>query len=108
MKTSVFYRMIKAPNNHQFSGLYAIEKVYINANSIVKKEIVKEWDLRILTEAALARFGGTAAYDEYEADFGTPVDMTAAVSTVVPARSKEELALTPRKLKKELRFKPEV
>jgi hypothetical protein len=107
-KTSVFYRMVKAQKPHPFAGLYAIEKIYVNAGAITKKEIVKEWDLRILTEAALARFGGTSAYDEYQADNGEPEDMTDHPSgAVTPPRSPEELALTKRKLSQELKFKPE-
>lgn len=107
-KTSVFYRIVKAPKEHQFAGLYAIEKIFIQSNTITKKEIVKEWDLRILTEAALARFGGVAAYEEYTADNGEPEDLTGVASgPVVSPRSAAELALNKTKLKKELKFKPE-
>ncbi len=107
-KTQVFYRMVKAPKSHQFAGLYAIEKVYITDNSISKKEIVKEWDLRILTEAALARFGGTQAYDEYTAEAGEPKDKTEVPSgPVVAPRNPKDLALNSKKLKQELKFKPE-
>lgn len=106
-KTSVFYRIVKAPKGHQFAGLYAIEKIYIQGGSITKKEIVKEWDLRILTEAALARFGGVAAYDEYVADNGDPEDATHVPSEVVAPRDPKELKLTKRSLSKELKFKPE-
>lgn len=106
-KTQIFYRMVKAPKGHPFAGLYAIEKVYVQSNAITKKEIVKEWDLRILTEASLARFGGVAAYDEYTSDNGEPEDKTGVESTVTTPRSPEELKLTKTTLKKELKFKPE-
>lgn len=107
-KANVFYRIIKAPKSHPFSGLYAVEKITIRGGAITEKEIVKEWDLRILTEAALARFGGSMAYDEYTADNGEPEDASGIPqSTVVAPRSPEELALTKRKLNKELRFRPE-
>lgn len=102
-KTSVYYRVVKAPKGHQFPGLYAVEKIFITAGKIDKKEIVKEWDLRILAEAALARFGGVAAYDEYVADNGEPEDKTDMKSVVVAPRTPEELALTKRKLAKELK-----
>ena len=105
-KTSVFFRMIKAVKPHPFAGLYAVEKIYIKAGAIVKKEIVKEWDLRILTEASLARFGGTQAYDEYTSDNGEPEDMSGmAESKVETPRTPEELALTKRKLNQELKGK---
>lgn len=106
-KTQVFYRIVKAPKGHVFAGLYAIEKIYIQGGAITKKEIVKEWDLRILTEAALARFGGVTAYDEYTADNGEPEDKTESKSDVVAPRDPKELKLTSAKLKKELKFKPE-
>lgn len=102
-KTSVYYRVVKAGKSHPFSGLYAIEKIYIQGGSIEKKEIVKEWDLRILTEAALGRFGGVAAYDEYVADNGEPKDRTSIKSDVVAPRTPEELGLTKKKLAAELK-----
>lgn len=106
-KTSVFYRCVKAPKGHPFSGMYAVEKIYIQVGAIVKKEIVKEWDLRILVEAALARFGGVAAYDEYTADNGEPEDLTEVHSVVVAPRTPAELKLNKTKLKQELKLKPE-
>lgn len=105
-KTSVFYRIVKAVKPHPFAGLYAIEKIYVRAGAITKKEIAKEWDLRILTEAALARFGGVSAYDEYTADNGEPEDMSGTQSgEVVAPRTPEELALNKRKLNQELKGK---
>lgn len=103
-KTSVYYRIVKAGRNHQFPGLYAVEKIYIQGTEITKKEIVKEWDLRLLTEAALSRFGGVAAYDEYVADNGEPIDKTNIVSEVVPPRTPEELKLNKTKLKQEMKL----
>lgn len=102
--TSVYFRIVKAGHTHPFAGLYAVEKLYLKGGAIVEKEIVKEWDLRILTEAALARFGGSSAFDEYKADNGEPEDLTGKTSPEeVAARTAEELALTKRKLVKELR-----
>jgi len=105
-KSTAFYRIVKAPKAHPFSGLYAVEKIIVKGRAITTKEIVKEWDLRILTEAALGRFGGSMAYDEYTADNGEPEDMTGLTpSSVVAPRTAEELALTKRKLSKELKGK---
>ncbi len=106
MATSVYFRVVKAAKGHPFSGLYAVEKLYIKGGAIFEKEIVKEWDLRILTEAALARFGGSAAFDEYKADNGEPEDLTEKPSGIeVKARTPEELALTKNKLTRELKLK---
>lgn len=107
-KTQVFYRIVKAPRAHPFAGLYAIEKIFIQSGAITKKEIVKEWDLRILTEAALARFGGVTAYDEYTSDNGEPEDKTGVESgTVTAPRDPSELKLNKRNLAKELKLKPQ-
>lgn len=106
VKTSVYFRIVKAGKGHPFSGLYAVEKLIIKAGAIVDKEIVKEWDLRILAEAALARFGGSQAFDEYKADNGEPEDLTdKASSEEVKARTPEELKLTKNKLTRELKLK---
>jgi hypothetical protein len=106
MATSVFFRVVKAPKSHPFSGLYAVEKVYVKGGAIVEKELVHEWDLRILSEAALARFGGSSAYDAYVFDNGEPEDETGKPeSKVVPARTPEELNLTKNKLTRELKLK---
>jgi len=105
--TAVFYRIVKAPKGHPFAGLYAVEEVYVKAGAIVKKEIVHEWDLRIISESTLAKLGGSAAFDGYKYDNGEPEDLTGTVSAPeVKARTKEELKdLTARKLANELRLK---
>jgi hypothetical protein len=105
--TSVFFRVVRAPKGHPFSGLYAVEKVYVNGGAIVQKEIVHEWDLRILSEAALARMGGSSAYDAYIFDNGEPEDETGMPSSpVAKARTKEDLkGLTKNKLTRELKLK---
>ncbi len=105
--TQVYYRIVKAGRGHPFSGLYAVEKLYIKAGAIFNKEIVKEWDLRILTEAALARFGGSTAFDEYKADNGDPEDITDKTSQEeVKARDPKEVLTSKRKLNKELKLNP--
>jgi hypothetical protein len=107
-KSSVYYRIVKAGHNHPFPGLYAVEKLTIKGGAITDKEIVKEWDLRILTEAALARYGGSTAYDEFVADNGAPEDITERPSgEVVPARDPQEVLTSKRKLQNELKLKPE-
>jgi hypothetical protein len=107
-KTSVYFRMVKAGHGHPFSGLYAVEKIYLKAGAIVKKEIAKEWDLRILTEAALARFGGSVAFDEYKEDNGEPEDLTDVTSAeVVAARDPKEVLTSKNKLTRELKLKAE-
>jgi hypothetical protein len=107
-KTSCFFRIVRAPKNHPFAGLYAVEQVYMKAGAIVSKEIVHEWDLRILSEAALAKLGGSSAYDAYVYDNGEPEDLTGIHSAeVVPARTPEDLKdLTKNKLTRELKLKP--
>lgn len=105
-KTSVYFRIVKAGRSHPFAGLYAVEKLFVKAGAIVEKEIVKEWDLRILTEAALARFGGSAAFDEYKADNGEPEDLTEKPSQEeVAARDPKEVLTSKRKLTNELKGK---
>jgi hypothetical protein len=107
-KTSVYFRLVKAGHGHPFSGLYAVEKLWLKAGAIVQKEIVKEWDLRILAESALARFGGVTAFDEYVSDNGTPEDLTDKTSQeVVAARDPKEVLTSKRKLTSELKLKPE-
>ena len=101
--TMVFYRCVKAPQGHRYSTLYGVEKVYIKDNTIYKKELVHEWDLRIISESILAKLGGTSAYESYVEDHGVPEE--AVPSLVVPARTAEELALTKRKLNSELKGK---
>ena len=105
--TQVYYRMVKAGKGHPFSGLYAVEKLYIKGGAICNKEIVKEWDLRILTEAALARFGGSTAFDEYKADNGEPEDISERASQAeVQPRDPKEVLTSKRKLNSELKLKP--
>jgi len=106
--SSVYYRIVKAGHDHPFAGLYAVEKLIVKGGAIVDKEIVKEWDLRILSEAALARFGGSSAFDEYKADNGEPEDMTGKTSAQeVAPRDPAEVLTSKRKLQNELKFKPE-
>jgi hypothetical protein len=95
-KSQVFFRCVKARPPHPFAGLYAIEKICIKDNVITAKEIVKEWDLRAITEARLGDFGGTAAYESYVADNGKPDDEVKD-STIQPIK-----ALTEKKLKAEV------
>lgn len=64
-EASVYYRIVKALPPHQFAGLYAVEEVYVKGSEIYRAEIVHEWDLRAFSEAALARFGGGAAYKAF-------------------------------------------
>lgn len=74
-KTFVGFRIIHAKKPHQFAGLYAVQKVYIKDGQIYKTEIAHEWDLRSMSEAALARLGGSAGYDAYVED-NDVVDLT--------------------------------
>lgn len=107
-KVSVFYRIIKAERPHKFAGLYAVEKVFFKGSDLIKRQIVHEWDLRIISESVLAKMGGGDAYESYKIENGLEdVDVDDAVKEVA-ARTAEDLAdLTPRKLNKELRLKPE-
>ncbi len=103
-KTQVFYRCVKAKSGHPQAGLYGVEKVYIKDGTIYKKEMVHEWDLRLISEAILAKLGGSAAFDAYAED----IPLVDAVETpaVVPvkARTKDEVQSLPAKqLKKEQR-----
>jgi hypothetical protein len=108
-KANVFYRVVKAQKGHKFPGLYAVEKVYIKDNAIYKKEIVHEWDLRVLAEAALARMGGSSAYDAYIEDHNDLEDKVTPPEVVpVKARTEEDFAnLTKNKLTRELKLKAE-
>jgi hypothetical protein len=103
--SQVFYRLVRAPKGHPFSGLWGVEKVIVKGNTIVAKELVHEWDLRILSESCLSRIGGSSAYEAFVCDNGDPEDITGLTSAeVVPARTEEDLKdLTQRKLNKELR-----
>lgn len=106
-KTMVFYRCVKAPHGHPFAGLYGVEEITVKAGAIVQKELMHEWDLRIISESILAKLGGSAAYKEYAYDNGEPEDLTGKPEyPTVEARGPEELKdLTQRKLNKELRGK---
>ena len=102
-KALVFYRVVKAQKGHPFAGLYAVEKVYIRDNKIYKREIVHEWDLRILSESTLAKLGGSSAYDAYKEDNDVE-ELPEPHVEEATARTKEYLkTLTQRKLNKELR-----
>jgi hypothetical protein len=104
--SQVFYRVVKAPHGHPFSGLYAVEKVYIKNGVIYKSEISHEWDLRILSEAALARLGGSSAFDAYKEDHPELEDHTQPKGIEVPARTAEDFKdLTKNKLTRELKLK---
>jgi hypothetical protein len=106
-ETTVFFRLVKAPKGHPFSGLYAVEQVFVKAGAIVEKSIVHEWDLRIISESCLAKFGGSSAYEAYKYDNGEPEDLTGIPSSPeVKARAAEDLKdLTARKLAAELKGK---
>lgn len=100
----VFYRPIKANKGHQFAGLWAIEKIKVRDNQIYSKEIVHEWDLRIITEAKLAQLGGAEAYESYVED-NELADLQPVADVVEgKARTAEELSLNKTKLKKELKL----
>lgn len=104
-KALVFYRVVKAQPGHPCAGLYAVEKVYIRDNQIYKKEKVHEWDLRIISEAILAKLGGATAYDAYKED-NAIAEMQEEGVVETEARTKEDMKeMTQRKLNKELRFK---
>lgn len=103
-KTNVFYRCIKAERGHPFAGLYAVEKVFFRGTDCIRREIVHEWDLRIISESHLAKLGGADAYESFKMD-NDIAEIEAEHAKEVAARTKEDLAdLTPRKLNKELRL----
>lgn len=83
-KAMVFHRLVKAISGHQFAGLYAVEKIYVRDARVYKTEIVHEWDLRAFSEAALAKLGGSAAYDAYSEDHLLVEPMKEAVSNAKP------------------------
>lgn len=107
-KIQSFYRIIKAHYGHQFAGLYAVEKVFYKNGSFQKKEIVHEWDLRIISESILARLGGQDAYESFKMDNDMDDEAVDAEAGVAEPRTAEELALNKTKLKNELKLKPEV
>lgn len=106
-KAMVFYRCVKAPKGHKFAGLVGVEKIVIKDGAIVSKELVHEWDLRIISESVLAKMGGASAYEAYTYDNGEPEDITGvATGAPIKARTPDDLAeMTQRKLNKELRGK---
>jgi hypothetical protein len=105
-KTMVFYRCVKAQKGHPCAGLYGVEKVYIKDNTIYKKELVHEWDLRIISEAILAKLGGTAAYDAYAEDHELQDAVDTPSVEAAKARTAEDLKdMTKRKLNAELKGK---
>lgn len=105
-KVNVFYRILKAEKGHPFAGLYAVEKVFFKGTGLIKKEIVHEWDLRIISESILAKLGGGDAYESFKLD-NELAEIEAEDAQEVPARTAEELSLNKTKLKKELKLKPE-
>lgn len=104
-KTMVFFRTVKALRGHQFAGLYAVEKVKIRDNKIYDKEIVHEWDLRIISESILAKLGGAEAYESYAADNELEDLQPIPEVKEAAARTPDELKLNKTTLKKELKFK---
>lgn len=100
----VFYRVIKAEHGHPFAGLYAVEKVFYRNDMLLKKEIVHEWDLRLISEAILSKLGGGDAYESWKLDH--EVAALEKETSEIEARSKKELtSLTPRKLENELTYR---
>lgn len=104
-KAMVFFRLVKAEKGHPFAGLYGVEKIKVRDNQIYSKELVHEWDLRIISESILARLGGSDAYESYSEDHDLE-DLNPDVAVEeAKARKAEEMELTKRKLNKELKFK---
>jgi len=107
-KVACFYRIVKAEPGHPFAGLYAVEKVFFNGDKFLKKEIVHEWDMRILSEATLARLGGGDAYESFKLDHEIEALEASLDSKTQPveARTEEDMKeMTARKLNKEMRLK---
>lgn len=105
-RVQVFYRIVKAEKGHKFAGLYAVEKVFFHDNECIKREIVHEWDLRIISESVLAKLGGGDAYESFKLDRELEELNNDLNTKEVKARTKEDLKdLTPRKLSNELRLK---
>lgn len=102
----VFYRIVKAERGHPFAGLYAVEKVFFKDTECIKREIVHEWDLRIISESVLAKLGGGDAYESFKLDNELEELNKAENTKEVTARTKEDFKdLTARKLNQELRLK---
>lgn len=103
-----FYRIVKAQHGHPFAGLYAVEKVTYKNGEFLDKQIVHEWDLRIISESILARLGGQDAYESFKYEQPT-VDLAFDEHTTeIGARKPEDMQLTKNKLTRELKLKPEV
>jgi len=110
IKVAVYYRIVKAERGHPFAGLYAVEKVFYKGNELLKREIVHEWDLRIISESILAKLGGGDAYESFklEREVEDIEKSLAPQTSEAHGRTPEELKdLTPNTLTKELKFKPE-
>jgi hypothetical protein len=103
-KVQVFYRCIRAEHGHKFAGLYAVEKVFFKDGDLLKREIVHEWDLRMISEAVLAKLGGGDAYESFKLDQEISDLETEPQTKETHARTPEELALNKSKLKKELGY----
>lgn len=107
-RTVSMFRIVKAQPGHEFAGLYAVEKVWFKDGVPVKKQIVHEWDMRIISESILARLGGQDAYESYKTDHDD-LDLGLSPKTADDeARTPEDLTLTKRKLMAELKLKPPV
>jgi hypothetical protein len=100
----VYYRVIKAERGHPFAGLYAVEKVFYKGNELLRKEIVHEWDLRIISESILAKLGGGDAYESFKLDQEVAA-LEANTSEVEPRTAEDLKDLTARKLANELKLK---
>lgn len=107
-KVSVFYRIVKGESGSRFPGLYAVEKVYFNGEEFMKKEIVHEWDLRIIAEAKLAMLGGGDAYESFKLEHevaALEASLDKGTTTIEPRTEEDMKDMTARKLSKELRLK---
>jgi hypothetical protein len=100
-RVHTFYRLVKAGTGHKFPGLYAVEKVQYKDNELVKSEIVHEWDLRVISEGVLARFGGQDAFDNFVIDNELEVPEEQCVIPASPRTPEEIAELSQRKLKNE-------
>jgi len=106
-KVQVFYRILKAEKGHPFAGLYAVEKVFFRGTELLKREIVHEWDLRIISESILSKMGGGDAYESFKLEHELDMPEESSTKEVVGRTSEDMSSLTARKLNKEMRLKPE-
>lgn len=105
-KVSVFYRIVKAESGHQFANLYAVEKIYFNGDSFLKREIVHEWDNRIISEAILSRLGGGDAYESFKLEHEVATLEASLEKGTKPVEARTEVDfkdLTKKQLKNELK-----